>query len=369
MKTPYYLISEKKLKDNLKILNKVKAESGCKILLAQKCYSIYQTYPLLSSVLDGTCSSGPFEAELSHKYFGKENHVHKIAFSDDDISKLVDITDFIVFNSENQLSKYAKYFNDKKIGLRINPEFSTQEKAIYDPSKRFSRMGITEENLKKIPPSMLDSVSGFHFHTLCEQNSDDLSATLDVFEEKFSKYLWNLEWLNFGGGHHITRADYDLDLLIDRIKYFSDKYNIQIYLEPGEAVALDAGELVTTVLDIVQNEKNIAVLDTSAACHMPDVLEMPYRPPLKDSAEVGEREFNYILAGPTCLAGDIIGEYSFDRELKIGDELYFQDMAIYTMVKNNTFNGMPLPSIVLQKENGEQEVLRKFGYSDFESRL
>ena len=369
IKTPYYLISEEKLKNNLKILKNLKDETGCKILLAQKCYSIYQTYPLLSSVLDGTCSSGLFEALLSDKYFKKENHVHKIAFSDEEIPKIKDIADFIVFNSENQLAKYSKFFINKKIGVRINPEISTQEAPIYDPCGKFSRMGIKIKDFEKIPKNLMSLISGLHFHTLCEQNSDDLEKTLVKFEKNFGKYLYSMDWLNFGGGHHITREDYDLNKLKDLIKHFQNKYDLQVYLEPGEAVALNAGYLVTTVLDVVKNEKEIAILDTSAACHMPDVLEMPYRPPLFNSAKVGEKKFNYILAGPTCLAGDIIGEYSFDNKLNVGDKLYFEDMAIYTMVKNNTFNGMPLPSIVLEKENGERQVLREFDYFDFESRL
>ena len=255
----------------------------------------------------------------------------------------------------------------KKIGLRINPECSTQEgHEIYDPCSPKSRLGITDRNFRR---DNLHGVTGLHFHTLCEQNSDDLEKTLDAVEEKFGDVLSGMEWINFGGGHHITRPDYDIQRLENCINRMQAKYGLEVYLEPGEAVALNAGYLVTEVLDIIENDMPIAILDTSAACHMPDVLEMPYRPPLKGSGESGELEYTYRLGSQTCLAGDVMGEYSFVTPLNVGDKLVFGDMAIYSMVKNNTFNGMPLPSIVLLKRDGTTELLRKFGYDDFKNRL
>jgi carboxynorspermidine decarboxylase len=261
------------------------------------------------------------------------------------------------------------------IGLRLNPECSTQgDHAIYDPCAPGSRMGVTlqnfEQGLKKYPEAF-KLVDGFHVHTLCEQNVDDLITTMQAVEDKFGKYLRSprIRWLNLGGGHHITRADYGVEELIALVRRLRETYDVDVYLEPGEAVALNAGYLVTEVMDIVENGITTLILDASAACHMPDVLEMPYRPPLKDSGEAGAKAFTYRLSSRTCLAGDIIGDYSFDHELRPGDRLYFEDMAIYSMVKNNTFNGMPLPSIYAMDDSGECRLLRKFGYEDFKGRL
>ncbi|MBR4022904.1 MAG: carboxynorspermidine decarboxylase [Ruminococcus sp.] len=369
IETPCYIIDEAKLKHNLEILSQVEKNTGCKILLAQKAYSCYHTYPLISQYISGTACSGLFEARLGYEKMGKENHVFSAAYREDEIDEIISYCGHIIFNSFTQLDKYRDKVlkSGKKIGLRINPELSTQEgHEIYDPCSPKSRLGITLKNFKS---DNLDGVSGLHFHTLCEQNSDDLEKTLDAVEEKFGDILKKMEWINFGGGHHITRSDYDIPRLERCIKRMQDKYGLEVYLEPGEAIALNAGYLVTTVLDITENDMPIAILDTSAACHMPDVLEMPYRPPLKDSGLNGEKKYSYRLASQTCLAGDMIGEYSFDKALEIGNMLIFEDMAIYSMVKNNTFNGMPLPSIAIMHEDNSIEYLKKFSYADFESRL
>ncbi len=369
VKTPVYVIDEKRIRENLKILKSVEEKSGAKILLAQKAFSAFSVYPLIKEYISGTACSGLYEARLGYECMGRENHVFSAAYRDDEIDEIISYCGHIIFNSGSQLERFRDKVlkAGKKIGLRINPECSTQEgHEIYDPCSPKSRLGITKKAFEKID---LTGVSGLHFHTLCEQNSDDLAKTLDAVEEKFGKYLYDMEWINFGGGHHITRSDYDIPLLLKCIKRIKEKYNVEVFLEPGEAVALNAGYLVTSVLDITENDMQIAILDTSAACHMPDVLEMPYRPPLYLSGEKGEKEFSYRLGSQTCLAGDVIGEYSFDNALSVGDKLCFEDMAIYSMVKNNTFNGMPLPDIAILHENGECEVIKRFCYNDFKERL
>lgn len=367
--SPSYIIKEKDLKGNLEILQDVKIKSGAKIILAQKAFSMFSVYPLIAQYLDGSAASGIFEARLGFEEMGKETHVFSGAYNDEEIEQLLDLANYIVFNSFNQLNRYRDKVLAKgiKIGLRINPQCSTQEgPAIYDPCAPFSRLGITKENFDE---NNLQGVSGLHFHTLCQQNADALARTLQAVEEQFGHILPKMEWLNLGGGHHITRDDYDRELLVQLILGLKEKYNLQIYLEPGEAIALNAGILRCQVLDTIKNGMDIAILNTSAACHMPDVLEMPYRPPLKDSGFPNEKEYLYRLGGPTCLAGDIIGDYSFDEPLKIGDTLEFEDMAIYTMVKNNTFNGMPLPAIILEKEDGQYKIIKEFDYFDFKNRL
>jgi carboxynorspermidine decarboxylase len=370
IETPCYIIDEAKLKHNLEILSQVEKITGCKILLAQKAYSCYHTYPLISQYISGTACSGLFEARLGYEKMGKENHVFSAAYREDEIDEIISYCGHIIFNSFTQLDKYRDRVlkSGKKIGLRINPELSTQEgHEIYDPCSPKSRLGITLKNFKS---DNLDGVSGLHFHTLCEQNSDDLEKTLDAVEEKFGDILKKMEWINFGGGHHITREDYDIPRLEKCIKKMQEKYGLEVILEPGEAIALNAGYLVTEVLDIIKkDDMDIAILDTSAACHMPDVLEMPYRPPLLDSGMPGEKKYTYRLGSQTCLSGDAIGEYSFNEPLTCGSRLVFSDMAIYTMVKNNTFNGMGLPSILICHENGTLETLKNFGYEDFKSRL
>ncbi len=366
--TPAYVVDESSLIRNLEILRDVKDAAGCKILLAQKAFSMFAVYPLIEKYLDGTTASGLFEAKLGREEFKGEVHVFAPAFRDDEFEEISDIADHIVFNSISQLNKFKDIAKakGKSIGLRVNPECSTQEHGIYDPCAKGSRLGVT---LKSFDENVLKDIDGLHFHTLCEQGSDALEITLKAFEEKFGKYLKGLKWVNFGGGHHITRDDYDRDLLIKLIKDFKDKYGVEVYLEPGEAIALNAGYLVTKVMDIVDNDIKTLVLDASAACHMPDVLEMPYRPPLFASGEPNEKKFTYRLSSCTCLAGDIIGDYSFDEEIKVGDTLVFEDMAIYSMVKNNTFNGMALPDIDLYTKEGEVKVIKTFGYQDFKERL
>ncbi|WP_138494448.1 carboxynorspermidine decarboxylase [Paenibacillus pinistramenti] len=367
--TPCYVVDEELLEKNLKILAGVMERTGASIILAQKAYSMYTTYPLIGKYLSGTASSGLYEARLGHDEMGKENHVFAPAYREDQIDEIITLCDHIIFNSFSQVEKYgAKVLAaGKKIGLRINPECSTQVgHDIYNPCAVGSRFGVTIENFR---PELLDGISGLHFHTLCQQNSDDLSTTLDAIEEKFGPYLSQMEWINFGGGHHITREDYDIPLLEECIKRMQTKYGLKVYLEPGEAVALNAGYLVTTVLDTLKNGMDIAIVDASASCHMPDVLEMPYRPPLLGSGEPGEKAYTYRLGGPTCLSGDNIGDYSFDEPLKPGDRLVFGDMAIYSMVKNTTFNGMPLPALVLKEKSGDCKVLHEFGYEDFKMRL
>lgn len=373
LKTPCYVIDEKKLKENLEILAGVQQRTGCKILLAQKAFSCFYEYPLIGKYLKGTTASGLFEARLGREEMNLENHVFSPAYREEEFEEIRDLCDHMVFNSFGQLEKYAHRCQGKSIGLRINPECSTQEDhAIYDPCAPGSRLGVTAETFREQVhrnPHLLQTLDGLHFHTLCEQNSDDLERTLQAVEEKFGQWLPGMKWLNMGGGHHITRSDYDIPRLEKCIRRMQEKYGVEVYLEPGEAVALNAGYLATEVLDVVENGIRTLILDASAACHMPDVLEMPYRPPLLDSGNAGEKAWTYRLSSYTCLAGDIIGDYSFDREIRTGDRLYFADMAIYSMVKNNTFNGIGLPDIAVMDESGDCRVIRSFGYEDFKERL
>ncbi len=369
LKTPYFLVDEKLLVKNLEILKSVSDETGCKILLAQKAFSMFYAYPLISKYLSGTTASGLHEARLGFEEFGGETHVFSPAYRDDEFDEILKYANHVVFNSSRQVKKFAQRAKDKgaSVGLRVNPECSTQEgHAIYDPCSTGSRLGCT---LSQLDEDIIPLLDGLHFHTLCEQNSDDLETTANAFEEKFGKYLSEMKWVNFGGGHHITRKDYDIDRLKRVINHFKEKYNVTVYLEPGEAVVLNAGFLKTSVMEIVHNGMDIAILDSSAACHMPDVIEMPYRPPLKSSGEPNEKAYTYRLGGPTCLAGDVIGDYSFDKPLNEGDILTFEDMALYTMVKTNTFNGMKLPDIVYRDSFGNDIVVKTFGYDDFKNRL
>lgn len=368
LKTPYYVVDEDLLEQNLQILAKVKARSGCKILLAQKAFSMFSLYPLIGRYLDGTTASGLYEAKLGYEEMGKENHIFSPAYLPDEIDEILAICDHLVFNSFHQwlTFKDKALASGRSCGLRINPECSTQAHAIYDPCSPASRLGITSANFK---PELLEGIEGLHFHTLCEQNADALVTTLHAVEEKFGAYLSQMKWLNFGGGHHITRTDYDIETLIQVIERIQNQYDVQVYLEPGEAIALNTGFLVSTVVDILDNGLKIAILDTSAACHMPDVLEMPYRPPVINSGLAEEKLYTYRFGGPTCLAGDIIGDYSFDEPLNIGDNVIFGDMAIYSMVKNNTFNGMKLPSIARYNNREGLKLVKSFDYEDFKKRL
>lgn len=373
--TPCYVIDEAMLCRNGEILAGVAKRTGCKMLLAQKAFSNYNLYPVLAPYLAGTEASGLFEARLGLEEMpGKEVHVFCGAYRDEEFGELLRCADHIVFNSPRQLQKFgfpAKQAG-KSVGLRVNPECSTQDgHAIYDPCAPGSRLGTTRAQWNvKMTPELIGLLDGVHFHALCEQDADALEATLDAVEQQFGDVLPRMKWINFGGGHHITRRDYDiarLERCIDRAKR---KWGVQVYLEPGEAWALNAGYLACRVLDVLQNgDAHIAILDASAACHMPDVLEMPYRPPLYGAGEPGEKPYTFRLGGPTCLAGDVIGDYGFDAPLKEGDLLLFGDMAIYTTCKNNTFNGMPLPGIFVLRGDGKIEALRTFGYEDFKGRL
>ena len=375
LQTPCYVIDEKRLTENAQILFSVMENTGCKILLAQKAFSNYDFYPLLSQYLSGTEASGLYEARLGAEEMPSgEVHVFCAAYRDDEFEELLRYADHIVFNSINQLKKYGLKAKEhgKSIGLRINPECSTQEgHEIYDPCAKGSRLGVTRSVWdREMTEDILSLIDGLHFHTLCEQDSDALEITFKSFEQNFGDVLPRVKWLNMGGGHHITKEGYDMKRLESLILHAQKKWDLCVYLEPGEAVALNAGYLISQVLDIVENgDIKIAILDTSAACHMPDVIEMPYTPPLLGTNQAEEGAYSYRLAGPTCLSGDIIGEYSFDKPLQIGDLLVFGDMAIYTTCKNNTFNGMPLPNIYRKNMDGTFTQLSHFGYQDFKMRL
>ncbi|MDR1905753.1 MAG: carboxynorspermidine decarboxylase, partial [Clostridiales bacterium] len=372
--TPCFVVDEGLLTENLKRLKYVSDKSGCRILLAQKAFALYPLYPLIAEYLDGATSSGLFEARLAYEEMraksGKrpEYHIFAPAYAENEIDEIISLTDHMVFNSAAQLKKYGSKVKagGKSFGIRINPEFSTQNRAIYDPCAPFSRLGIRADELKSMDTEGID---GLHFHTMCEQRFADLDATFTAVEKKFEPYLKRIKWVNFGGGQHITADGYDVEGLIALIGRVSEKYGVQIYLEPGEAVALNAGFLVSSVLDTIKNDMDIAIIDASAACHMPDVMEMPYRPNIISAGKPREKKYTYRLGGNTCLAGDIIGDYSFDKPLKAGDKLIFCDMAHYSMVKTNMFNGINLPSIAVRGINGKINVLKKFSYADYKTRI
>lgn len=368
--TPSYVVDERLLIKNLELLKSVIDRTGCKILLAQKGFSMFYFYPLIGQYLNGTTASSLFEARLGYEEMGKETHIFNPAFEKEELTKIIPYVDHIVFNSINQWITYRDMITDcgKKIGvgLRINPEYSEIETDIYNPCIKGSRFGVTIDKLKNVD---LTGIEGLHFHTMCEQNSDVLVRTLKVVEQKFGAILHKMKWINFGGGHHITRPDYDVETLIKCINHMKETYRVDVYLEPGEAVALNTGYLVAKVLDFNENGMPCAILNTSAACHMPDVLEMPYRPEIIGAGKPNEKKYTYRLGGPTCLAGDVIGDYSFDEPLKKDDLLVFCDMAHYSMVKNNTFNGINLPSIAVYTKEEELKVIKTFGYEDFKMRL
>ena len=375
--TPCFVLDLAALKRNLRILQTVQDRTGCHILLALKGFAMFSVFPLIRQTLNGVCASSPHEALLGREEFGGEVHAFAAAYSDHDMEQLTQTADTIVFNSFNQWRLFApiiaKSERNIRCGIRINPAHSEVEVPIYDPCAPRSRLGVTVERFSeeaKTAGGFLDGITGLHFHTLCEKNADALERTLKVVEEKFGNYIPQMSWVNFGGGHHITRKDYDVGLLCRLVNEFKAKYHVEVYLEPGEAVALNAGILAATVLDIVDNGGPIAILDTSAATHMPDVLEMPYRPGIAGAGLPGEKPFTYRLAGLSCLSGDIIGDYSFEKPLAIGDRLAFQDMAIYSMVKTNTFNGIQLPAIATyDPETDEFTIIREFGYQDYKNRL
>jgi len=369
--SPCWLLDESKLKNNIAVFEDIQKSSGAKILLALKGYALWKSFDLINTVLHGCCASGLHEAKLAKEEFGGEVHTYSPAFKDSEIEEIAMISHHIVFNSIKQFNKYAQQVKDinplVSVGLRVNPEFSESPTEMYNPCGLYSRLGTTKINFNS---DILNMCDGFHFHALCEQDSSALESVLEKFEHNFGEYIPKLKWVNFGGGHHITRDNYNTEKLILLIKSFKRKYpHLEIYLEPGEAVGWQTGALHTTILDIVYNGIDIAILDSSAEAHMPDTILMPYRADVRYSGLANEKSFTYRLAGNTCLAGDIMGDYSFDEPLKIGDNVIFEDQMHYTMVKATTFNGVPLPSIAIQREDGEIEILKEFSYLDFKNRL
>lgn len=373
--TPYYMCDESLLRANLEVLNRVQEESGAKIILALKGFAMWSTFPLVKQYLKGCTASGLHEALLAREEFAKDDenlevHTYSPAYKDEDIEDIARISDHIVFNSPNQLFKYRERVKEIdstiSLSLRINPEQSSSPKDIYNPCGLYSRLGTTLANFDE---RVLEYIDGLNFHALCEQDVHALEDVLKAFEAKFSKYFRGLKYINFGGGHHITKKGYDVDKLIRIIKEFRAKYDVDVYLEPGEAVGWQTGVLVSTVLDIVHNGMDIAILDTSAEAHMPDTLAMPYRAMVRNSGEAGEKSYTYRFGGNTCLAGDIMGDYSFNEPLHVGDKIIFEDQIHYTFVKNTTFNGIKLPSLVILREDRTLELIKEFGYQDYKNRL
>jgi len=371
IETPVYLLDETIIEKNMKVLRHVKEQTGCKVFHALKAYASFATFPLMSRYLDGTCASGLNEARLGREQFGKEVHTFSPAYRVKEINQILKYSDSIVFNSFYQLRRYGKTAKKSgvEIGLRVNPGHAEVTTEIYNPCAPHSRLGIVHSIFKKEFPQYKNMVDGLHFHAMCQQNADVLERILKSFERLYGKYIKGLKWVNFGGGHHITRDDYDIELLIKLICDFKHRYAVQVFLEPGEASVYNAGVLISSVLDIVTNKTEIAIMNTSAETHIPDVLLMPYRPHILGSGKKNEKRYTYRLAGPSCLAGDVIGDYSFDKPLKRGDKLIFTDMALYSIVKNTTFNGINLPDIAVIKDGGKIEVVKKFGYKDYRDRL
>ena len=369
--SPAFVVDLGRLRHNLSILDEVQKKSGAKILLALKAFSMWSVFPLISRTLHGVCASSPWEARLGREEFGGEVHSFSAAFKESDVRELLTTSNHLVFNSFNQLERFRplweEYQGRVSIGLRVNPGHSEGHTEIYDPAAPKSRLGIPRDQFEG---RSLEGVEGLHFHTLCEQLYEPLERTARVFEEQFGEFLPGMKWLNLGGGHHITREGYDVHALVELVRYFRRKYDLEVYLEPGEAIAIGTGILVSEVLDLVHNEVDIAILDVSATCHMPDILEMPYRPEIRGGFDPGARAHDYRLGGPSCLAGDVIGDWSFEKPLAPGDRLAFLDMSHYTMVKTTTFNGIQHPHIcTYEPQTGELKVVRSFGYQDFKSRL
>ena len=375
LNTPAYICEENLLENNLQILDYVQKQSGAKIILALKGFAMWSTFPLVAKYLKGCTASGLHEARLANEEFKVHNkdaevHTYSPAFSAEDVEEVARISDHIVFNTPSQLFKYASFvkeINPKiSISLRINPEVSSSPKDIYNPCGIYSRLGTTLANFDE---NVLEHIEGLNFHALCEQNVDALEEVLIAFEKNFSSYFKNLKYINFGGGHHITKKDYDVEKLIKLVKEFRQKYNLDVYLEPGEAVGWETGYLVSSVLDVFKNGMNVAILDTSAEAHMPDTLAMPYRADVRGSGAAGEKKYTYRLGGNTCLAGDIMGDYSFDEPLEVGDKVIFEDQIHYTFVKNTTFNGIKLPSLAILRKSGELDIVKEFGYKDYRNKL
>ncbi len=368
IQTPCYVCEEELLEENLKLLQYVQQKTGAKILLALKGFAFTALFPLVSKYLYGCCASGLHEARLAKEKFGKEVHTYSPAFKEEEIEQIIHLSDHVVFNSLSQWQKFKDLALGKvSCALRVNPEVSSAPVDLYNPCGLYSRFGITKAQFKS---ELIDGIEGLHFHALCEQDADALEKVLKGFEERFKEYIPQMKWINFGGGHHITREGYDVEKLIELINDFRQRYNgVEVYLELGEAVGWQSGVLVASVLDIVHNGMDIAILDTSAEAHMPDTLAMPYRADIRGSAKAKEKPFTYRLGGNTCLAGDIIGDYSFDKKLKVADKLIFEDMIHYTIVKNTTFNGIKLPDLAVLRSNGTYEVVKKFGYEEYERRI
>jgi len=368
--TPVYLIDETLIEENMRVLRYVKDRAGCRILHALKAYASFATFPMMSKYLDGVCASGLNEARLGREEFGKEVHAFAAAYSEKEIGQIVKYSDVVIFNSFHQLREYAQEMRKRGLetGLRVNPGHSEVTARMYDPCAPNSRLGVACKAFKREYPGHKEMIDGLHFHAMCEQNSDVLERVLKSFEELYGQHIKGLRWVNFGGGHHITRDDYDIERLVRLIKRFKKRYAAQVYLEPGEASVLNAGVLISTVLDIVKNRTEIAVMDASAEAHMPDVLLMPYRPHVMGSSPAGRRRYTYRLAGPSCLAGDVMGDYSFNDPLQRGDKLVFTDMALYSIVKNTTFNGIGLPDIAVMRKGGRIDPVKSFGYSDYRNR-
>ena len=378
--SPCFVIDKAAVEDNLKILNRVQRESGAKVLAALKAFSCWELAPLYRDYLSGTCASGLHEARLGREQYGGEVHCYSAAYKEADLIEILKVADHVLFNSFSQWARFKSLAlraqqerPELQFGIRINPEHSEGEVALYDPCAPCSRMGVPVARFEQAvseDPSLLEGISGLHFHTLCQQDLPPLARTLEAVEEKFGKYFSQIKWINFGGGHHISREDYQVDELIALIRSFMARHQLQVYLEPGEAVAIRSGVLVAEVLDITWNTMAQAILDTSATCHMPDVLEMPYRADVLGAGMPNEFAHTYRLGGMTCLAGDVIGDYSFAQPLQVGQRLLFDDMAHYTMVKTTTFNGINLPAIALwDSRTNELQVVREFGYDDFKQRL
>ena len=369
--SPAYVIDLAALERNLELLAHAQAAAGASILLALKGFAAWATFPLIGKYLNGVAASGPDEARLGHEELGKQVHTYCPAFDEASLRETIRYSDHVIFNSPSQIERFRsiidEHANEVSFGIRINPQHSEVDVPLYDPCAPGSRLGATKEQLVK---ANLRGIEGLHFHTLCELGADALERTLVVIQEELSPWLDEAKWVNFGGGHHITKSNYDVGLLVDLIRNFRHEHHVEVYLEPGEAIGLNAGVLVASVLDIVENDGRIAMLDTSATAHMPDVLEMPYRPQVRGAAQPGHLAHTYRLGGLSCLAGDVIGEYSFDEPLRVGDKLVFEDMAHYTMVKTSTFNGVRLPSIALYDPRDDSyRVQRSFGYEDYRNRL
>jgi carboxynorspermidine decarboxylase len=367
--SPCWVIDLPALEDNLRILARVQREAGCKILLALKGFATWSTFPLIARHLAGATASSPHEAQLAKEKLGGEVHCYAPAFTEEDLTEVLAFSDHIVFNSFSQWQRLGPLARARgaSCGIRVNPEQREVEVELYDPSAPYSRLGVTEAQFR---PDLLEGLEGLHFHALCELGSDALERVLAAFERRFGRYLDGLRWVNFGGGHHITRPDYDIELLVRLVRDFKTRHpNVQVYLEPGEAIAIRTGVLVATVLDVVHNGMPLAILDTSATAHMPDTLEMPYRPEIVDAGMPGEKPYTYRLGGLTCLAGDVLGDYSFDHELQVGERIVLLDMSHYTMVKTSNFNGVRLPSIALRHADDRYELVKRFGYESYRDRL